>query len=208
MKYLAALTNTKPPGEILNKGSFGPWVAEDPGDAFWTAIMISTKPISACLPASRERFIPRAISAAHFLHSTLRDRRPSKLRVEAIRNPVPLTTRFQVHVDGTNGDTILKPVIGTTGTTTFTTSGTVIKNYSANRRTIHLEVTMPKGDLRDLLRLAMKGPPFMEGQITLKTKIDIPPLSGRFEKSFFWTEHSKLPEESSLNPIFRIRSIR
>jgi hypothetical protein len=38
---------------------------------------------------------------------------------------------------------------------------------------------MPKGNLADLLRLAMKGPTFMEGTIALKTKIDIPPLSGK-----------------------------
>ena len=38
---------------------------------------------------------------------------------------------------------------------------------------------MPKGNLRDLLTLAMKGPPFMEGRIRLNTKIDIPPLSGK-----------------------------
>jgi hypothetical protein len=38
---------------------------------------------------------------------------------------------------------------------------------------------MPKGNLQDLLRLAMKGPSFMEGVISLKTKIDIPPLTGK-----------------------------
>ena len=32
MKYDAALTNAKPPGEILSKGTFGPWAAEEPGD--------------------------------------------------------------------------------------------------------------------------------------------------------------------------------
>jgi hypothetical protein len=37
---------------------------------------------------------------------------------------------------------------------------------------------MPDGYIRDLLRLAVKGPPFMEGRVTLNTRIDIPPLSG------------------------------
>jgi len=41
---------------------------------------------------------------------------------------------------------------------------------------------MPSGNLRDLLTLAMKGPPFMEGRISLKTRIDIPPLSGKVSK--------------------------
>jgi hypothetical protein len=85
-------------------------------------------------------------------------------------------------VDGTNGDTILKPVFGTLGSTSFTTSGGIIKHESDTRRTISLDVDMPKGNLRDILTLAMKGDPFMEGQIDLKTKIDIPPLSGKVKE--------------------------
>jgi hypothetical protein len=41
---------------------------------------------------------------------------------------------------------------------------------------------MPKGNLRDLLSLGMKGQSFMEGQIALKTKIDIPPLNGKVKE--------------------------
>ena len=33
MKYDAALTNAKPPGEIQSTGTFGPWVADEPGDS-------------------------------------------------------------------------------------------------------------------------------------------------------------------------------
>lgn len=51
------------------------------------------------------------------------------------------------------------------------------------RRTISLDVSLPQGDLRVLLRLAVKGTPFMEGQIFLKTKIDIPYLWARWGKS-------------------------
>jgi hypothetical protein len=93
-------------------------------------------------------------------------------------HPVPLKTRFEVMVDGTDGDTTLKPVVGTLGSTTFKTSGTVIKHEDDTHRTINLDVSMPRGNLRDLLTLALKGDPFMEGQIALDTKIDIPPLTG------------------------------
>jgi hypothetical protein len=41
---------------------------------------------------------------------------------------------------------------------------------------------MPDGYLADVLRLAMKGPPFMEGRITLNSRIDIPPLSGKVKQ--------------------------
>src|SRR4029079_11916783 len=39
-------------------------------------------------------------------------------------------------------------------------------------------VSMPSGNIQDLLSLAMKGTPFMRGKIALNTKIDIPPLTG------------------------------
>jgi hypothetical protein len=41
---------------------------------------------------------------------------------------------------------------------------------------------MPDGNLPDLLRLAMKGAPFMEGRIRLNTRIDIPPLSSKVKQ--------------------------
>jgi hypothetical protein len=96
-----------------------------------------------------------------------------------VGTPVLLSTRFEVLVDGTNGNTILKPVHATLGTTQFTTSGGVIKHEGDLRRSITLDVAMPDGNLRDLLRLATKGPPVMDGKILLETKIDIPPLSGK-----------------------------
>ncbi len=94
-------------------------------------------------------------------------------------NPVPLSVRFNVLVDGANGNTILKPVIATLGSTNFTTSGGIIRHEAGLPRAISLDVSMPNGDLRDVLRLAMHGEPFMEGRLALKTKIDIPPLTGK-----------------------------
>ena len=38
---------------------------------------------------------------------------------------------------------------------------------------------MPRGRMPDVLRLAMKGEPFMEGNLNLKTKLEIPPLDGK-----------------------------
>jgi hypothetical protein len=94
-------------------------------------------------------------------------------------NPVPLLTRFTVLVDGTNGNTILQPVLATLGSTDFTTSGAIVRHAASQLRTISLDVAMPNGNLRDVLRLAMKGPPFMEGRLALNTKIEIPPRTGK-----------------------------
>jgi hypothetical protein len=108
-------------------------------------------------------------------------------------NQVPLRTKFEVLVDGTNGNTVLSPVRATLGKTNFVTSGAVIRHEGDIRRTINLDVNMPNGYLNDVLRLAMKGSPFMEGRLALKTKVVLPPLAekvreklildGRFEVS-------------------------
>ena len=92
---------------------------------------------------------------------------------------MPLSTKFEALIDGTNGNTVLKPVVARLGTTSFTTSGAIIKHEGSRFRTISLDVFMPKGNMKDLIRLAMKGTPFMEGQIALKTKIEIPPSFGK-----------------------------
>ena len=183
MKYTAALTNAKPPGEIISKGKFGPWDADEPGDSplngnyvFDKADLGVFKGIAGILHSTGE-FEGTLDSISAKGEATVPD-----FRLKHAGNPVSLQTKFEVLVDGTNGNTTLKPVIGTLGKTTFTTSGTVIKHENEAHRTISLNVSMPKGDLRDLLAVAMKGEPFMEGKIALKTKIDIPPLTGKVKE--------------------------
>jgi hypothetical protein len=180
MKYDAELTNAKPPGEIISKGSFGPWVGSEPGATaldgkyeFDKADLGVFSGIAGILHSDGQ-FSGSLDSISVHGQASVPD-----FRLAISGNRVPLTTRFEVLVDGTNGNTILRPVVGTLGKTTFTTSGGIIKHDNDPARTISLDVAMPKGNLQDLLRLAMKGQSFMEGIISLKTKIDIPPLTGR-----------------------------
>jgi hypothetical protein len=180
MKYRASLRNPKPPGEILSTGSFGPWAADEPGDSslagdytFDDANLGVFAGIAGILD-SKGQFKGTLDSISAQGEATVPD-----FRLKRSGNVVPLKTKFEVEVDGTNGNTILKPVVGTLGTTTFRTSGAVIKHEDDTRRTIGLDVDMPNGNLPDLLILAMKGEPFMQGRIALKTRIDIPPLSGK-----------------------------
>ncbi len=102
-------------------------------------------------------------------------------RLTAAGNAVPLRTHFEVLVDGTNGNTELKPVEATLGSTHFITTGAIIREEGERRRTLSLTASMPAGNLRDVLRLAMKGPPIMEGAVALNTKITIPPLGRKVE---------------------------
>jgi hypothetical protein len=178
MKYEAALTNAKPRGEVQSSGTFGPWVAGEPGDTplggvynFTNADLSVFSGIAGML-ASSGQFEGTLSSMNVKGEATVPDFRLK------VGNPVRLQTRFEVRVDGTNGDTILKPVNGSLGSTNFKTSGGIIRHESDLRRTISLNVSMPSGNIHDLLSLAMKGTPFMRGKISLNAKIDIPPLTG------------------------------
>jgi hypothetical protein len=177
MKYTAVLTNPKPPGEIHSTGVFGPWAAGEPGDTalggdyqFDNADLGIFKGIAGIL-RSTGKFEGTLSSITARGEATVPD-----FRLKRAGNPIPLSTTFEVLVDGTKGNTELKPVVATLGSTHFTTTGFVVKHDGDTRKTITLEALMPAGNLRDVLMLAMKGPPMMEGTLKLNTKIGIPPL--------------------------------
>ena len=180
MQYEASLTNAKPPGQIHATGAFGPWRAGEPGDTPVTgAYLFENADLGvfagiAGIMQSRGSFEGKLSALSVHGQASVPD-----FRLRMAGNPVPLTVRFAALVDGTNGNTILQPAAATLGSTNFTTSGGIIKHEANQPRAISLKVAMPNGNLRDVLRLAMKGAPFMEGRLALNTRIDIPPLTGK-----------------------------
>ena len=178
MKYQATMTIPKPPGTLHSDGSFGPWNASEPGDTPLVGDYIFDNADLGIFHA-----IAGTLRSTGKFDGTLDSVRARgeasvpNFRLKAVGNAVPLSTRFEVLVDGTNGNTVLKPVIARLGRTNFTTTGAVIKHENQALRSISLKVLMPHGDMRDLLRLATKGEPFMEGVINLRSRIDIPPLT-------------------------------
>ena len=176
MKYDVLLRNAKPPGKIHATGTFGPWRSGEPGEtpiagdylfekadlgvfAGIAGMMNSTGQFEGRLHALT---VHGQVSVPEFPLAYVRQPRAAHRPIRAL-------------VDGTNGNTILQPVTATLGSTNFTTSGGIIRHEANQPRTISLNVAMPNGNLRDVLRLAMKGDPFMEGRLVLNTKIDIPP---------------------------------
>jgi hypothetical protein len=183
MTYTAVLTNPKPPGEIHSTGVFGPWAAGEPADTplrgdyrFDNADLGIFNGIAGIL-RSTGKFEGTLSSITARGEASVPD-----FRLKSAGNPVPLSTTFEVLVDGTNGNTELKPVVATLGSTHFTTKGVVIKHDGDTRKTIFLEASMPGGRLRDVLMLAMKGPPMMEGTLRLDTTIGIPPLASKVKE--------------------------
>lgn len=183
MQYDAVLTNPRPPGLITSTGSFGPWAADAPGDTplkgnyiFEKADLGVFTAIAGILHSTGD--FAGTLSAINAEGTaTVPD-----FRLKRAGNPVALSVTFEVLVDGGNGNTTLQPVHAVLGSTRFTTSGAVIRKDGDSRRSILLDVNMPSGDLHDVLRLAMKGAPFMDGTIALLTKIEVPPLTGKVKE--------------------------
>ncbi len=177
MKYDAELSNPRPPGEIKSQGTFGPWVTEEPGDTPLAGKYVFQNANLGVFPA-----IAGTLSSTGSFEGTLDyvnvkgQATVPDFHLKQSKNHLPLETQFEVVVDGTNGNTVLNPVDAKLGRTHLRTSGGLIKHEGAKRRSIDLDVSMPRGDMRDILRLAMSGPPLMEGQIALESHVQIPPL--------------------------------
>ncbi len=183
MKYDAVLTNPKPSGLIHSQGSFGPWSSREPGDTplngsySFDHADLGTFPAIAGILNSTGDFEGTLSAITARGQASI-----PNFRLTSAGHAVPLSATFEVLVDGGNGNTILKPVRATLGSTHFTTSGGVIRKNGDLQRQIALDVDMPDGDLRDVLRLAVKDSPMMEGRLALKSKILVPPLIGKVKE--------------------------
>ena len=178
--FQATLTNAAPPGEIKAEGHFGPWQIEDPGQTplsavyrFKDADLGVFRGIAGIL-SSQGKFggVLEAIDVQG--ETTTPD-----FTISVAGHPLLLKTDFRATVDGTNGNTVLHPVIGQFLHTTLVCNGGVVKAVKGDGREIVLDVTTDHARLEDLLRLAVKADqPVMTGQVKLTTRFDLPPGKG------------------------------
>ena len=191
--FRTSLTNATPPGEIHSEGRFGPWNKEEP----------STTPVKASYDFSHaDLSVFKGISG--ILSSTGEFSGPlDNLQVEGKTDTpdftvsvgghkVRLDTQFKAVVDGSNGDTLLYPVVAQFLHTTLICNGGVVKPATGKGRTIKLHVTSAGARLEDLMTLAVRASePPMTGILKLNTLFELPPgqlelverlfLDGRFE---------------------------
>ena len=96
-------------------------------------------------------------------------------QVNVSSNPVPLDTRFEAVVDGTDGDTYLNSVAATFLQTSLTSRGAIVGAEGVKGKTINLHVKIDSGRVEDVLRLGVKGDkPVMTGALGLHADMDLP----------------------------------
>jgi hypothetical protein len=186
MQFDAQLTNPRPEGTIVTSGSFGPWVVEDPGETpvagdynFENVDLGVFKGIAGILNSTG-----KYQGVLRNLEVNGQTETPN-FRLTQFGTAMTLVTTFDATVDGTNGDTWLHPVRATLGQSHFTAEGKIVgvpfttsPNGSAQLggHEIALNVNVDDGRMEDFLRLVSKnGTPLMAGQLTLNTKLEIPP---------------------------------
>jgi hypothetical protein len=157
MWFKAKLINPTPPGLIDTQGHFGPWYAQEPSltpvsgqYAFRKADLSAFRGISGRL-ASDGRYQGR------LEHIEVRGQTDTPdFTVGISGNPVHLRTDFNAVVDGTNGDTLLQPVVARFLASTLIASGAIKNRPGTKGKTISLTVSTSSAKIQDLMRLAVK----------------------------------------------------
>jgi AsmA-like protein len=196
MPFRATLTNPIPRGEIETTGTFGPWIADDPGASplegsyeFQHAELDTIDGLGGTL-ASKGNFYGRLARINVNGTTTTPD-----FSVDVAGQPVPLDTRFRAIVDGTNGDTYLEQVDAKFLKTSLTARGAVVGGPEGQGRTVKLDVDIPNGRIEDVLKLAVKSPrQVMIGSLKMNTKLVLPP------------EHRRVADRLRLDGAFSVDS--
>jgi hypothetical protein len=175
--FLAVLTNPIPKGEIETSGTFGPWNIAHPSSTavsgrytFAQADLSTINGLSGIL-SSQGRF-DGPLNRIHVQGTT----DTPQFQVDAGGQPVPLATQFRAVVDGSDGDTILEQVDAKFLSTELTATGAVVGIAGVQGRRVEVQVSVTKGRVEDLLRLAVDSPkPLLRGIVQLQARLVIPP---------------------------------
>jgi hypothetical protein len=175
--FKAQLTNPIPPGRLDVDGTFGPWNAAQPSEtplgaayAFHNANLDFFKGIRGVLEsAGKFEGVLKRIEVAGT--TSVPD-----FALDAVAQPLPLTTQFAAIVDGTNGNTWLQPVNAVLGKSAIVARGGIVELEGEDGRTIELDVVMADARVEDVLRLTVKGSsPALAGGLKADIKFVLPP---------------------------------
>lgn len=178
MPYKATLTNAVPPGEILTRGTFGPWHRAEPGDTplegsftFDKADLSVFKGIAGTL-SSRGSFA----GSLNYIEVHGETNTPDFV-IAVGGHPFPLATKYHTVVDGTNGDTRLERIDAEFLQSALVAKGAVLDGPPGEHgRTVTLDIVMPKARIEDVMHMAMKTSKApMTGALQLTTKFLLPP---------------------------------
>ncbi len=177
MPFTAVVTNAVPPGEIETSGTFGPWVADEPGETPLSGQFTFTK-----ADLSVFKGVSGILSAIGSYSGHLRSIEVQgttdtpDFAVTVGGNPVHLQATYLAIVNGTDGNTRLEHIDARFLDTRILAVGDVRHTPERKGREVVLDLTLEDSRLEDVLRLAVDTPePTMTGGLTLQTAFRLPP---------------------------------
>ena len=177
MQFDATLVNPKPVGDIQSNGLFGPWQPDTPRDtpvqgsySFTNADLSTIKGIGGILSSTGQYSGTLSDIVVHGTTDT------PDFRIARSGHPVALHTEFHAKVDGTSGDTYLKPVIASFLHSGVTARGSVVRMSTPPGHDVELDVVLDHAKIEDLLELGVRtDPPIMDGPVQMTAKLSLPP---------------------------------
>lgn len=184
MSYQVFLQNPMPPGEIRAAGHFGPFNASDPNQT----------PASGAYSLDHaDLSVFRGVEGIVKSHGTFSGAL-SQLHVEGASDSpdfevvrsghaAPLSTRFQLTVNGTNGDVALTSVDAFYFNTRIAARGSVAGEEGVDGKFTSLDFAVHDGRVQDILRLFMREDrPPMSGITNFQAHVTVPPEGRPFLK--------------------------
>jgi len=179
LEFNATLVNPKPVGDIQSNGLFGPFQQDSPRDtpvqgdySFSHADLSTIKGIAGTLSSTGEY----SGTLGNIVVSGRTD--TPDFQIASSGHKLPLHTEFHAIVDGTSGDTYLKPVKASFLHSSFTARGSVVRVVRPNSHghEIELDVVLDRALIEDLLKLGVRtDPPVMTGAVQMTTKLSLAP---------------------------------
>lgn len=174
--FQAAITNPTPHGEVEARGTFGPWLTDEPsltpvdGTFVFDADLGTIKGIGGALHAEG------SFSGPLELIRTSGRTRTEGFHLTSGGVTFPLVVDYDALVDATNGDTTLERVDGMLGVSKISARGAIVKVEGAKGRRITLDTKTRGGRLEDFVRLTTRvtSSP-LNGIVDVDARLDIPP---------------------------------
>jgi hypothetical protein len=184
MSYRVAMHNPEPPGEIQSTGRIGPFPTGD----------LKSTPASGAYSFDHADLsvfngIAGLLSSKGNFSGTLGnlhvqgDTDIPNFEVVHSKHALPLSTRFVVSVDATNGDVAINNLNATRGHTSIAVNGTVTHKDGWHGKFTTLDFAVRDGRIEDILPIFVTGrnhPSPLAGQTTLEAHVTVPPAGKPF----------------------------
>jgi hypothetical protein len=176
--FQATLTNPKPIGDIQSQGQFGPWRSDQPGDTSVSGDFQYSHADFSSIRGLSGTMSSQGTYGGTIDHINVQgESSMPDFALAFAGNPMPLTTQYTAVVDGATGNTYLQSVHARLGSSAIDVQGEIAKTPGQKGTHITLTATSNDARLQDFLHLVVKGAPPLDGTISLRAKIDLPPTS-------------------------------